>query len=181
MRRLAGWTPKPESKSQKAVAPAYVCSTCHKVRRQQAPVDDLVERVIIARLERLDAVELFSQADQETVTAARDAIAAIDARLATAADSFAADDIDADQLRRITATLRAKRAEHEAIRNAALPPAVPAEAVGPRAREVWDTLDIDRKRGIIDALTPVVILPGGVGKNVFDPELIRFPGLEEQR
>ena len=172
MHRNAGWTPKPDSKSQKRVAPAYVCTTCHRVRRLQAPLDAFIEELTIGRLEQADVADLFLRGDADSARDARDAIAAIDARLATAADAYAEGQIDLGQLTRITARLRADRDEHEAALSAAMPPAIPVDAVGPRAREVWQTLDLDRKRGVIDALMTIRVLPGGVGKRGFDPSLI---------
>ncbi|WP_457098832.1 recombinase family protein [Microbacterium sp. P5_E9] len=172
MRRLVGWTPKPESKSRKAVAPAYACADCHKVRRQQAALDAFVEELIVGRLELADAADIFTQGNPAAVAEARDAIAAIDARLATAADAFADGAIDGSQLTRITARLREERTAHEVALTKAMPPAIPPHLVGDRAREVWASLDIDRRRAVLTTLLDVTVLPGGVGRS-FDSTLIQ--------
>jgi len=177
MIRLPPWTPKPGQKSKPTKA-AYACSTCHKVRRVQEPVDALVTEYVLQRLERSDAVELFTTGDPESARAARDALAAVDARLSSAADLFAAGSIDAGQLTRITATGRADRDRLEAQLAAALPPAIPRDAVGPQAREAWAGYSILRKRQILAAIARVTILPSGPGRS-FDPDLIRVDWLQE--
>lgn len=175
MKRLAPWTPKPGQRS-KPVKAAYACGECHKVRRLQEPVDELVTEVVLRRLERDDAAELFTTGDPDAAREARDAIAAVGARLASAADLFAEGTIDADQLARITAKGRADRDALEAALAAALPPTLPRAAIGPQAREAWAGFDIDRRRTIVSTLVKVTIMPSGVGRS-FDPELIRIDWL----
>lgn len=177
MKRIPAWTPKPGQTSRPTKA-AYACDTCHKVRRLQEPVDELVEGVVITRLERPDAVEMFATDNPAAAGEARDAIAAADARLATAADQFADGVLTGDQLRRITERLRGERERHEKALAAAMPPSLPAELIGDRAREVWSGMHIDTKRSIIRAIMRVVIEPVGSGAS-FDPESVRIEWLSE--
>lgn len=177
MVRLAPWSPKPRQKS-KPVKAAYACGTCHKVRRLQEPVDGLVTEILLRRLERDDAAELFTTGDPDAAREAREAIAAVTARLASAADMFASGTIDADQLGRITAKGRADREALESALSAALPPAVPRDAVGPRARTAWAGYDIERRRALLSAVMRVTILPAGSGRS-FDPKLVRIEWLSE--
>ena len=177
MVRIAPWTPKLGQKS-KPVKAAYACGTCHKVRRLQDPVDELVTEVLLRRLERDDAGDLFTTGDPDAVRDARDAIAAVNARMASAADLFADGAIDAEQLARITAKGRDDREALEVTLAAALPPALPRDAVGPRARDAWAGYDIERRRAILEALMRVTILPAGSGR-AFDPELVRIDWLSE--
>ena len=179
MKRLPGWNPKPGQKS-KPVKPAYACGTCHKVRRLQKPVDELVTEVLLRRLEREDAADLFTPGDPESVADLRSSIAAVTARLASAADMFSAGTIDADQLTRITAAGRTDREQLEQRLKEALPQALPADAIGPGAREAWARYDIERKRLILSTLMRVTVLPAGSGAS-FDPELIRIDWLSEDR
>lgn len=176
MVRLPGWTPRGGGRGTQ---PAYACGSCHRVRRLQAPVDSYVEEIVLRRLERDDATELFATGDPAAVDAARGAIAAVDARLATAADLFADGAIDGEQLRRITAAQRSAREQLEVAMSAAMPPAIPRDAVGTRAREVWAALDIERRRAILTALLTVTILPSGPGRP-FDPELICIDWLTDE-
>lgn len=177
MKRLPPWTPKAGQKS-KPVKAAYACDTCHKVRRLQEPVDEFVTEVLLRRLERPDAVDLFTTGDPDAAREARDAIAAVNARLASAADLFAEGTIDAAQLQRITARGRADREHLEQRLASALPPALPTEAVGERAREVWGALDPERRRAIVNALMRVTVMPAGSGTS-FNPELIRIEWMSD--
>ncbi|OAN29008.1 hypothetical protein A4X17_05320 [Plantibacter sp. H53] len=172
MKRIPPWTPKPGQKS-KAVKAAYACGNCHKVRRRQEPVDEFVTEVILRRLEQPDAAQLFSHGDEGGALAARDAIATIDARLATAADQFAEGVLTGDQLRRITERLRGDRQAHERTVADSMPARVPSGVVGPLARQTWAGLHIDSRRAVIDALALIIIEPSGSGR-AFDPNLIRI-------
>jgi len=162
----------PTSKAGKA---AYACGTCHRVRRAQEPVDKLVTSVMLARLEREDAADLLaSQGDEHTARDARERLAGVSARLLSAADLFAAGTIDADQLTRMTATLRAEKATLESQLAASLPPAIPLDAIGAGARDWWEGATLDQRRALIAALVRVVVVPAGAGRRTFDPETIRF-------
>lgn len=178
MKRIPGWQPKPGQKSRPVKA-AYACGTCHKVRRRQEPVDELVTEYLLQRLERDDTAELFTHGDPAVVAEARDAIAAVNARLASAADMFASGIIDGEQLARITATGRAERDTLQAKLTAALPSALPGDAVGPRARAAWAEYGTERRRLILRAICRVVILPAGSGA-AFNPDLIRIDWLQSE-
>ncbi len=160
-------------KRGKPQAPSYSCDACYGVRRKQEPVDRFVTEVVLRRLEMPDAIDLFTRGDEGAASEARDAIAAVDAKLANAADQFADDVITGEQLARITAKLRGERARHDAVLSAALPAAFPSNLTGSQAREVWEHLEMDVKRKVIDTLIDVVILPSGSGGK-FDPEQVRI-------
>ncbi|MDZ8202078.1 recombinase family protein [Microbacterium sp. SSW1-59] len=172
MVRAVGRKTRQANGNEKRQPPSYVCRECYRVRRKQDPVDALVEGIVLGRLQMPDATQLFSQGDPAAVQDARDSIEALDARLANAADMFATGDINAAQLTRITERLRADRVQAAAALDAALPGAVPAELVGPNARQVWDGLSMDVKRAVLDTLVTVTILPSGSGK-AFDPDSVR--------
>ena len=152
---------------------AYSCPACHGVRRKQEQVDELVTALLVRRLEQPDALDLFHRGDDGAAAAARGAIAGIDARLANAADAYAAGALEMDQLMRITAQLRADRAEHEAVAVSALPAALPADLAGPHAGDRWSALSIDARRLILTTLLRVTILPSGPGRD-FDPATVRI-------
>ncbi len=77
---------------------------------------------------------------------------------------FAMGEIDAAQLTPITERFRADRVQAAAALDAALPPAVPSNLIGPKAGEVWGGLSMDVKRAVVDALVTVIILPNSSGK-----------------
>jgi hypothetical protein len=170
MKRLPPWHPKPGQKSKPTTA-AYACGECFKVRRKQEDVDDVVIEAVLRRLERPDAAEAFNRGDDVTASEAREALAAIDARLATAADAFAEAAIDGAQLRRITERLRSDRERHEAALRSALPSAIPFDLLGSHAREAWSKASIDVQRTVVDTLFSITILPATPGTR-FDPRTI---------
>jgi len=171
MKRAPGRMTKTKS-GTKRQPPSYTCVACYGVRRKQESVDQLVEGTIIGRLEMPDSARFFTQGDPGAVQEARDAIEAIDARMANAADMYANGDIDAAQLARITERLRGDRAQAASAMEAALPAAIPADLLGADARQVWDGLSMDTKRAVLAALVTVTILPSGSGKT-WDSDTVR--------
>lgn len=166
----------PTSRAGKA---AYACGTCHRVRRSQEHVDELVSAVIVARMGREDAAELLiPQGNENEIREARERLAGVKARLLTAADLFAAGTIDADQLGRMTATLREEVATLESALAQSLPPAIPVDAVGAGAASWWAGATLDQRRALIAALVRVVIVPAGAGRRTFDPESVRFDWIQ---
>ncbi|MGH3864100.1 recombinase family protein [Actinokineospora sp.] len=155
--------------------PLYVCdgpSSC--VGRRQSWVDDLVDRVIVRRMQEPDAQDLLTR-DDDKARAARERVETIRARLNGAADDYADGIIDREQLRRITATLRPElvKAEQDSMRAVqGIPPDMLGKLVGAKAGERWHELKVTQKRALLDAMGVVVtILParGGAG---FKPESV---------
>lgn len=171
MVRAVGRIARQKSGASKRQPPSYVCGECYRVRRKQDLVDALVEGIVVGRLQMADAAQLFATGDPAALTQARAALEAIDARLENAADLYAAGDIDAGQLARITERLRADRAQAAAAVDAALPAAVPAELMGDHAAEAWEALSMDSKRAVLETLVTVTIMPAGSGKS-FDPATV---------
>jgi DNA invertase Pin-like site-specific DNA recombinase len=171
MVRAVGRMTTTKTGGAKRQPPSYVCGECYRVRRKQADVDVLVEGIVVGRLQMPDAAQLFAQGDPAVLTEAQKALAAVDARLMSAADLYAAGSIDGAQLARITASLRTERdAAEEAVR-ASMPPAIPPELIGVYAASVWQRLDMDAKREVLRLLIDVTILPSGSGK-AFDPNTV---------
>lgn len=158
--------------------PAYQCAECFRVRRQQEAVDQLVEAVVVRRLTEPDAVDLFAQGDTDAVDECRRELTAIDAKLDVTADQFAADQITAAQLKRITAQLRARRESAEARLQAAKPRTILTDVAGEHAAEKWAALPVAAKREALEMLATVTIHPSGPGRS-FDPDLIEIHWLSE--
>ena len=157
---------------------AYQCPECFPVRGGQDLVDTVVESVIVARLTRPDAVELFAVGDSTAVDEAREEIAAIDAKLETVADQFADDTITAVQLKRITVGLRNRREKAVKRLDAAKPRNVLTDVAGPDAADRWAALPLGAKREGLELLLRVTVLPSGPGKT-FDPDSIRIEWLSD--
>lgn len=152
-------------------SPAYMCPDCMRLTRLMEPVDTVVHAVIVARLETLDLD--LADVDPGEHQAAREARDALTARLDTAADEYAAGNINARQLARITETLEAdlKGAERRVLDTSPTPAL--AGAVGAGAAAAWEASPLEQKRLIIRALCEVTVLPSGPGQK-FKPEDVRI-------
>jgi len=173
MRRAPGRMTTTKRGGTKRQPAAYACTQCHGVRRKQEDVDALVTAVLLRRLERPDVADLFRASDDDTARTAREALAALDARLANAADAYATGALELDQLTRITAKLRAERETHEAALEASFPAALPRDLTGPHVAERWAEKSIDVQRLVLASLLRVTILPSGPGRD-FDPATVRI-------
>ncbi|TKV61336.1 recombinase family protein [Nakamurella flava] len=157
----------------KTQPPAYVCRSCTRVRRKQAAVDEVVEGVVVARLQLPDALAVLAAGDPLVVESARAEAAALEARLGLAADQFADGAITGDQLQRISAKLRPQIDHAKERMNAAMPTPGMAELAGVDAGSRWSVAPLEVRRAVIDALCTVTIMPAGPGKP-FDPESVRI-------
>jgi hypothetical protein len=161
--------------------PTYLCDEKGCVARDQEKVDELVAAVVIQRLSRPDAAEVFAE-DTTGAQEARERAGAIRARLDTAARDYADGALDGQQLRIITAKLRPELEQAEAEMQRYRRPAVPAAADGllqaDKAEAVWRELPVTAKRSVMQALgLTVVILPREKRGPGFEPESVRFDGL----
>lgn len=154
----------------------YVCNALTGcVGRRVAWVDDLVTGLVTARLAQPGARDLLAR-DDTAGDEARERAMALRARMDSAADTFAAGAIDAEQLTRITAHLRPQLAAAEAEAARAVEGVAPSlidAVVSEQAATAWEGLDVTQRRAMLAALgISVVILParGGPG---FRPEFVR--------
>ena len=166
-------------------APGYRCrymagtrmgpgSTGH-VMRLSAPVDEYVNDSVIERLSRADAVDLLIDHDRPDVEQLRGQARALRARLEELGVEFAAGELPASQLRVINDSIAAKLTAIEveladAGRVSVLGGLVGADDV----RAVWDGLDLDRRRAVVDALMTITLLSPGRGARVFDKSTVRI-------
>lgn len=155
----------------------YVCDDKGCTGRNQERVDDLVRGVVLARLNKPDALDWLMGDDD----AARDAdkrARELRGRLEDAADDYAEGTITREQMKRITARLapEIERAEADRQRHAgARDIDVLMQVSGERSLERWDELDVTQRRAILEALGIAVIIDKvkrrGPG---FDPESVRI-------
>ncbi len=100
---------------------------------------------------------------------------AVRARLDSAADAFASGDIDAAQLRRITARLRPEleAAQLEASRTVAgVAPALLEDLAGPMARASWESMNVTQRRAVLSTLGVEVVIQPARGGAGFKPEAV---------
>jgi site-specific DNA recombinase len=156
--------------------PTYVCrhQTGH-MRRVARPTEEFVSRIIIARLSQPDAAELLSRHPEIDTSSLSREVTAARARLDALARMFGNGDIDVRQLQEGTAAAKSdlKRAEDGLA--AAAPRDVLAGLAGRAdAAQIWEKLDIGRKRAIVRTLVNVTLMPRGRGGRLpgggyFDP------------
>ena len=171
--------------------PAYRCraqdNTRHRgghVARTAPPLDDYVERIIVARLQRPDATSLFTtpaNTDLDT-TALHTEATAIGQRLTDLSAAFAEGAITLAQLRTGTNKLRARLTEIEDTLTAAakVNPLI-GLAGQPNIANIWygttpdrsDGLDLGRRRAVLATLLTITVLPTSKGRrpdgSYFDP------------
>jgi site-specific DNA recombinase len=165
-------------------APAYVCPAGH-VRRNAVELDDYVEATVVERLSRPDAAELLAPDQTGDVAALHAQDAGLRARLDELGRMFGDGMIDALQLASGTASIRTQReAVTEALAASSRGSVLQGVADAPDVAEVWEGLDLSRRRAIVDVLLQVTILRtkrGGArrkGETTFDPASV---GIEWKR
>lgn len=161
--------PRPDGSQRGA---AYICPSCMKLTRQMAPVDEVVEAVMVARLSRPDILEHLSE-KPDALNAAASTRDAILARMDTAADDYADGTITARQMARMNERLKSQLAAAEAEMVRHQPVRILDGMTGEGAAEAWAAAPLNRKREIIRALATVTILPSGPGIK-FSPEQVKI-------
>lgn len=154
---------------------AYLCPVGFHVSRRQDSVDDLVRKVVVARLGRPDALELVAgdQADDRVRVALGEA-AEKRARLTGFYDAAAAGELTPAALARIEAQLlpQIKAAERHAREVTVAP--VLREVSRTDISEVWGTLPITIRREVIRLLVEIRIMPAVRGARTFDPRTVKI-------
>ncbi len=156
------------------------------VARQAAPVEDFIERTVIARLSASDAADLVAVPEGgPDVAGLREEAAAIRANLEGMAADRALGLMTRAQMIAGTEAANIRLAEigadlDEAARENVLAPLVAAE----NAAGAWEGLDLARKRAIIKTLMSITLLsPGKGARRGFDPATVQVtwhqPGEDE--
>lgn len=157
----------------------YACSFRRHVTRYAPPLDDLVAALVVERLRKPDAAELLAPPTEDTSTLHTQA-QAIRERLSELARLYADGTVDAAQLTEGTASLRDQLAEVDGRLAAANGDTTLAAFAGQDPAEVWDSLDVDRRRAVVDVLLTVTVLPARRGRppgwqpgeSYFDPSSV---------
>ncbi len=143
--------------------------------RAAEPIDELVEAVVVERLSRPDAADLLTTRAAPDVSAYRSQAKAIRERLDDLATGLADGLLTLKAVRSASERLQRELAEVEAkiaatVEVDALAPLIGAADV----EEVWQRLDLEQKRGAIDALMVVTLLSPLRGRQAFDPDTVRI-------
>lgn len=160
----------------------YRCRQFNHLVIEAEKTDAVVERLVVARLQRADAVELLRGDDGVDTAALRRESADIREQLRELAKLFARRVLSADQLEAGSSELNAALADVERRLSAAssAPHVLGGIAGNPELPFLWygreddrsDGLALSRRRAVVDAVLVVTILPGQ-GPRVFRPERVR--------
>jgi site-specific DNA recombinase len=148
---------------------SYACGHCHGISRNVESVDRLITKLVTRRLAMPDAKAIFVPVPDPLLLAEAETLRA---KLDLVADQFAADEIDGEQLKRITAKLRPRQHEVEAR----LRPVVLdlADLATPDIAERWDQVPLERRRAVVDFLLDITLLPRGKdAPRRFDPNSVK--------
>lgn len=160
--------------------PCYRCpgekGTTGHVVRVAGPLDEYIEKVIVERLSRPDAVDLLTPtAPQVNLAALRATANAARTRLAEIAEMLGDGELTRAeaQIARTRANTRLERAEADVATATRSSPLVGlADAPDPAA--VWAGCDIGRRRAVLDTLMTVTVLPARRPGPRFDPDTVEI-------
>lgn len=138
------------------------------VYREAGPIEDLVERAIVRRLEQPDALSAFVRKGSGVdVPRIRAEIEVLLKRQEAMAEAFADGDVTLAQLKASNERTTARIADLEAKIPAAVPPSLRALASAPDVEAAWAGLDLEAKRQVIRILAEVRIKAPGTKENAY--------------
>jgi len=135
--------------------------------REAAPIDEFVSKVVVARLSSPDAAGLLLMSPQADLAEIRHEIAAIHVRRDAIADGFAEGVVSLSQFKAANGKLVARLADLEAKLPAAPAPALADLAMARDPHQVWESLDVEARRQVIDALMIVRIAPARTKEHAY--------------
>lgn len=139
--------------------PVYRCGDGKHVARSASDLDAYVEAVLLGRLSRPDAAERLgrSSGGEVDTSALHVERLVVQARLDGLVDSYTAGTITARQLERGTATSREQLDDLDRRLAATVKHSALDGVTGSSAVAVWATLDLSRRRAILEALMTVTV------------------------
>jgi len=155
----------------------YVCENIGCVGRRQDRVDALTREVVVAWLERPDALAWLADDEDAAKTLASD-LAAKRAQRDQAVDAWLAGRLPQPAMERATSQLQPEIDELERAYTAALARASTgalADVAGPAAREAWDASNVAQRRAVLEELGLRVLIEKATWRGPgFDPRSVRF-------
>ncbi|WP_411721991.1 recombinase family protein [Mycetocola sp.] len=160
---------------------SYRCRSMAHFMRRGAPLDDFIERVVIARLSRPDALDLLADRDRPDTDALRAERRRLEVAVRQAGDDEQDGLIDRAERVRLTKRANARIAELDDLLRAGVDTNAFAEVVGQSdVAAAWYALPLSRKRAILEALATVVLHSVGQGNRraMSDEAMARTVALE---
>lgn len=143
---------------------SYRCPSMAHFMRRGDPLDEFVERVIIARLSRPDAVDLLDDRERHDVDALRGERRRLETVIRQAGDDEMDGLIDRAERVRLTRRANARLAEVDEKLRAGVDTSALAEIIGSNdVAAAWHGLSLGKKRAILEALATVVVFSVGQG------------------
>lgn len=153
---------------------AYFCSAVRHLNRRADQAEDYVTGLVLARLARPDAAELFTTQDSRSeVRVLRARQQTLRARLDALSLAFAKGQIDAQQLSTGSKQLRGDIGD-VTVQLAGLLDRPLILDLSKAPEQVWARLDVESRAAVIDVLMTVTLHPPGRGARVFDPGTVEI-------
>lgn len=153
---------------------AYRCKSGNHLVRNAEPIDDLVRDVALERLCRPDAAGLVTR-DRPDVTGLATEATALRARRDQLAEDYAAGSLTRSQLLAGTRRIETRLAEIETrLADAAEVNALAAFVDRGDLRAVWDGLDLERRRAVVETLMTITLHSPGQGARTFRPDTVEI-------
>lgn len=153
--------------------PVYRCKKRHLSRRAE-PVEELVNAVMVARLSRPDAATLFAPDDDIDVDQLRRDRAVTQSKLDGLTRLFTDGVLTESSVRKQSAELQKTLNDIDTRLQASNDSIISDIASADDVEDAWASLDLERKRLVLDALMTVTILPTAGGRGGFRPESVLF-------
>lgn len=143
---------------------SYRCRSMAHFMRRGIPLDDFIERVVVARLSAPDASELLMDRDAVNLDGLRSERLALQARMESIAGLIADGLMTTDEARAGLKRGRERIAEIDGQMSDAGRVDTLSDVVGqPDVQAAWDALSLGRKRAILETLMTVVVHSVGQG------------------
>lgn len=143
---------------------SYRCASMAHFMRRGDPLDDFVQRVVIARLSRPDAADLLDDRERHDVDELRAERRRLETSVRQAGDDEQDGLIDRAERVRLTRRANARLAEIDEKLRAGVDTSALADVVGAEdVAATWHALTLGRKRAILEALATVVVHSVGQG------------------
>ena len=155
-----------------AAKPVYRCRSGEHIARQALPIEEYVTGVILGRLSMPDAANLFEQQASGVSAPLREEAQTLRARLDEVAVAFADGAMTSEQVRVASTRIRERLHGVEAELAASMEVSPLVRFAGRVPEEVWEELDVDVQRVVIDKLAQIRIRSAVRGSNRFNPDSV---------
>lgn len=155
---------------------SYRCGSMAHFMRRGVPLDDFVERLVVARLERPDAVDLLVDRERPDVDALRAERRRLEVSLRELGDDHDDGLVGRAEYQRRLKRLNARVAELDGKLQAGANVEPLRDLVGAGdVRGAWDALPLGRKRAVLEALLTIEVHSVGQGnrRNMSDEAMAR--------